>query len=68
MVSTIIYFTLALDGDELSMQRPGHFTRGKTRYPRCRRLGVPYASLDEWGKLAHTVIRTPDRPVSSESL
>jgi hypothetical protein len=37
----------ALDGDEWSTSRPGHFTPGETpQYPLDKRLGGPISGLD----------------------
>ena len=67
--SSTLSFTSALDGCGWSTPRPGPFTpRKETRYPMCRRLGVP--PQDRCGrvrKISPSIeIRFPDRPTRSE--
>ena len=62
--------TTALGGSEGSASRPGRFLPpGKTRYPLYRRLGGPQGGSGQVQNiLPSTGIRTPDRPVCSQSL
>ena len=61
--------TTALEGGEGSASRPGRsLPPGKTRYSLYRRLGGPQAGVDRCGKSRPTGIRSPDRPVRSQSL
>jgi hypothetical protein len=60
---------MALDGYWWSEPRSDCFTPGKeTRYPLNRRLCGPYGLSWQVGKFQLTGIRSPDRPVSRESL
>ena len=64
MYSSTLSITSALDGGEWSAPRPGRFTpRKETRYPLYRRLVWTVAE-----SLVSTRIRSPDRPILSESL
>ena len=61
--------TSALDGGGWSAQRPGRFTLGKDPVPIVQEAG--WAPGPVWTvaeNLASTGIRSPDRPVRSESL
>ena len=52
-----------------SAARPGRIlSPGKTRYPLYRRLCEPQARSGRAKNLAHTGIRSPDRPARSQSL
>ena len=59
--------TTALEGGEGSASRtpPPVFTPGKTRYPFVQALGPVWTGVEN---LAPTGIRSPDRPVHSQSL
>jgi hypothetical protein len=68
--SSIVSLTSALDGCDWLTPRPSRFTPWKeTRYQLFRRLGRPQ---DRFGRVRNilpaTEIRSPDRPVRSESL
>ena len=62
--------TTALEGGEGSASRPGSsLSPGKTRYPLYRRLGGPQGRSGQVRKISPpTGIRSPDRPVRSQSL
>ena len=72
MYSSTLSLTPALDGGGWSTPRPGRFIpRKETRYPLYGRLGGPQGPV--WtGAVSlapsSTGIRSPDRPVRSESL
>ena len=70
MYSSTLSSTSALHGGGWSTPRLGRFTPGKEiRYPLYRGLGGPPGSvLTGAENLASTGIRSPDRPVSSQSL
>jgi len=67
--SSTLSLTSALEGGRWSTTWPGRFTPEKTRYLLCRRPGRPQGR-SEWVReiLPPTEIRSPDRPVRSESL
>ena len=51
------------------MPRPGHFTPGKDPIPIVDETGwAPLPALSDAESLVLTEIRSPDRPVRSESL
>ena len=62
--------TTALEWGEGSASRPGRsLPPGKTRYPLYRRLGGPQGRSGQVRKISPpTGIRSPDRPVRSQSL
>ena len=61
--------TVALEGGEWSAARPGRtLPPGKTRYPLYRRLGGSQGRSGQVENLAHTGIRSLDRPDRSQSL
>ena len=69
MYSSTLPSTSALDGGGWSTPRPGRFTPGKDPVPIVQQAG--WAPGPVWTcaeNLAPTGIRSPDRPVRSESL
>ena len=71
MQSSTLPSTSSLDGGGAGGQRhaPAALPPGKTRYPLYRKLGGPQGRSERVKKISpHTGIRSPDRPVRSESL
>ena len=61
--------TSTLEGGEWSAARPGRsLPLGKTRYPLYRRLGGPQDGSGQAKNLSFTRIRSPNRPVRTQSL
>ena len=66
--SSTLSLTSALDEGGWSTPHAGRFNPGMTRYPLCRRLGGPRASLEGAENFASTGVPSPDRPARNESL